>query len=538
MSDRSRNWWGWGWAEEALGDDEVAGLAQMVRERFADRDFSVIPAPDIAEVGLAPPRVDVPAALSGLVRTDDEDRARHTYGRAYRDVVRAVGGEFAHPPEMVIRPGDEADVVSVLDWAAEAGVKVVPYGGGSSVVGGVGATIEDAPDGWVSLDLTEMDRVLEIDEVSGAALIQGGALGPGIEAQLKAHGQTLRFFPQSFEFSTLGGWLATRAGGHFATGPTHIDDLVESMRVVTPAGVSESRRLPGSGAGPSHDRAFLGSEGALGVITEGWMKIRPRVGWKTSAGVEFTTWNDGVAAARELARSHLQPSNCRLLDAGEAQLSLGVEVGALLVLGFESAGEPLEAWMQQALELCFEHGGAAPGGVTTSSPTRDEEPVGDAGSVEAWRSAFMRAPYLRDGLIRCGVLIETFETACVWSDFDELHTQVTNDVLSALRGIVGDGQISCRFTHLYPDGPAPYFTVMAPTRRGSEVAIWDEVKTAASEAIGRSGGTITHHHAVGRDHHRWAQTQRSEVQRQMLSATKERLDPDALLNPGVLVDRA
>ena len=276
--------------------------------------------------------------------------------------MRAFTGDVARPPDAVAFPETEQDVVAILDWCAGADVVAVPYGGGSSVVGGVeGGRAEDGHQGWVAVDLTKLDRVLDVDTTSRAARIQGGALGPVLEEQLKPHGYTLRHFPQSFEFSTLGGWLATRSGGHYATVYTHIDDLVESIRAVTPAGISESRRLPGSGAGPSPDRLLLGSEGILGVITEAWMRVQDRPQFKASAGVHFEQYKDGVEATRIISQSGLFPTNCRLLDAGEAALSAGVTDGStLLVLGFESADHPVDTWIERAVTIAQDHGGTLP----------------------------------------------------------------------------------------------------------------------------------------------------------------------------------
>ena len=301
--------------------------------------------------------MDPPASLAHLCSDDQADRAAHTHGKAYRDVVRNLRLDLEHPPDWVVRPEAEQDVVNVLDWAADARVAVVPYGGGSSVVGGVEYRGDEHP-ACVSLDLTAMGGVREIDSVSQAARIQAGAMGPALEDQLREHGLTLRHFPQSFEFSTLGGWLATRAGGHFATVETHIDDLVESIRAVTPSGVTESFRLPGSGAGPSPDRMLLGSEGTLGVITEAWMRVRPRPDQRASASVRFDDVHRALDATRAIAQSGLRPSNCRLLDPGEAAYSgAGDGSHSVLVLAFESSGVPVDDRLAQALELTTEHGG-------------------------------------------------------------------------------------------------------------------------------------------------------------------------------------
>jgi alkyldihydroxyacetonephosphate synthase len=512
-----RSWWGWGRADRALPDDECVSLAAML-PGLPDRPRAV---PGLAELTLPPSRLGTPSSLP--VTTDDGARARHAYGKAYRDVVRALSGDLRGAPDAVAFPGTEDDVVRLLDWATSAGIVVVPFGGGSSVVGGVEYR-GDRP--WLSLDLTGLDRVLEVDPVSRAARIQGGALGPVLEEQLRPHGLTLRHFPQSFEFSTLGGWLATRAGGHYATLHTHIDDLVESLRVVTPFGVNESWRLPGSGSGPSPDRLFLGSEGTLGVITEAWMRLQDRPRFKASASVAFADMTAAMAAVREIAQSGLHPANCRLLDPGEAALSGASTAGqCLLVLGVESAVRPVDGRLGELTDLARGCGGR----ISTGG--------GGTDAADTWRSAFLRMPYVRDGLARMSAIVETFETACTWNRAPELYDTVRTEVGAAVEEVTGaPGLVNCRFTHVYPDGPAPYFTVIAAGRPGSEVAMWDDVKTAASEVLGRLGATITHHHAVGRDHRPGYDRQRPEPFAVALRAAKAALDPAGVLNPGVLID--
>ena len=537
---RTRSWQGWGWEESAATGAQTGRLAAALGARFGTGPPTAEVPVRLEDVALRAPRVTPPASLAHLCSTDRRDRAAHTYGRSYRDVVRLMRGDLPRPPDVVAHPADEADVVALLDWCGSADIAVIPYGGGSSVVGGVEADVGDERPGAVSLDLTRLDRVLEIDRVSRAARIQAGALGPVLESQLRPHGLTLRHYPQSFEFSTLGGWLATRAGGHFATVYTHVDDLCESLRVVTPSGTAESRRLPGSGAGPSPDRLFLGSEGALGVITEAWMRLQDRPRWKASAGVEFADLGAGAGAVRALAQSGLFPVNCRLLDAGEAMLSatLSPGAGALLVLGFESADHPVDTAMDRALDLCRDHGGTLPSppSSTDSGVPGAAAGAGRDGAAGEWRNSFLRAPYTRDALVRLGVVCETFETACTWDRFDELHAAVTTAVEDAVGRICGAGWVTCRFTHAYPDGVAPYFSVLAPGTRGSELSQWAEIKAAASEAVLAAGGTITHHHAVGRDHRPWYDRQRPDVFAAALRAAKSAVDPAGIMNPGVLVD--
>ncbi len=396
--------------------------------------------------------------------------------------------------------------------------------------------MSDSYAGVACIDLTRLDRLLEIDTVSRAARIQGGALGPVLEDQLRPHGYTLRHFPQSFEFSTLGGWLATRSGGHYASVYTHIDDLVESIRMVTPSGTIESRRLPGSGAGPSPDRLALGSEGTLGVITEAWMRVQDRVRFKASAAVRFSSYDAGVEATRAVAQSGLFPTNCRLLDAGEALVSAGVDDGsALLVLGFESADHPVDTWIERAVELCRDHGGNVPEGVRISGPD-DAGAAGREGAAGAWRNSFLRAPYGRDALVAMAAIVETFETACTWSQFPELHSGATAAVEKALAEICGGGWVTCRFTHVYPDGPAPYFSVMAPGRFGSEL----EIGPRSRQLRRSTAHARRHHHAppcCRRDHRPWYDRQRPDGFASALTAAKRALDPAGVLNPG-RVDRA
>jgi alkyldihydroxyacetonephosphate synthase len=523
---RALKHWGWGYEDEQPSPSELRETAGFFVERlgFGSREPEC-PVP-LSAVSLPSPRLRPPEALAPICSTDPYERALHCYGGSYVDVVRAFRGRFDHPPDVVARPRDEDEVQATLEWAQSAGAAVIPFGGGTSVVGGVEASGCEGYAGVVTIDLKSLDRVTEVDRVSLSARIQAGATGPRLEEQLGEHGLTLRHFPQSFQFSTLGGWIATRAGGHFATLYTHIDDLVESVRALTPVGLWESRRLPGSGAGPSPDRMLIGSEGTLGVITEAWVRVRPRPVHRASAPVRFASLHTGADAVRALSQSGLYPSNCRLLDPREAAVTgAGDGSHALLVLGFESAEHDVERWMTTALEICGDHGGTW------------ERPGGDGGgAVGSWRESFLRAPYLRDVFIAIGVLSETFETAITWERFPGFHEHVVAEVTRALGEVCGGGSLTCRFTHVYPDGPAPYYTMLAPARRGAELEQWAELKRAASDAVIAGGGTITHHHAVGRAHRPWYDRQRPEPFAAALRGAKAAVDPRGLLNPGVLID--
>jgi alkyldihydroxyacetonephosphate synthase len=342
--------------------------------------------------------------------------------------------------------------------------------------------------------------------------------------------------------------VATRASGHFATLYTHIDDLVESVRAITPRGTWESRRLPGSGAGPSPDRALIGSEGILGVIAESWVRVRPRPRFKVSCGVEFGDFLAAAGAVRAISQSGLNPANCRLLDALEAATTgAGSGEKSLLILGFESPHHPVDDAMRVAVEIAQEHGGKPADADAGARPDPSLTSSGRAGAeqsaVDSWRNAFLMAPYLRDTFVACGVLSDTFESSITWDRFEDFHAAAIEaarakvaEVCDAPAEGPGAPRVSCRFTHVYPDGPAPYFTVMAPAVRGGEVEQWDEIKAAASEAVIEAGGTITHHHAVGRDHRPWYDRQRPAPFAAALRAAKAELDPRGTLNPGVLID--
>ena len=537
-AERERSHWGWGWADREPDRASLEALAPIVRERLGFGGDRIETPVALESIDVAPSRLRPPESLAAILSDAPPDRIRHSMGRAYRDVVRGFRGRFERTPDMVAFPADEEDVRRVLELCADRRLAAIPFGGGTSVVGGVEPRIGHGYRGTVSLDLRGLSGIAAIDEVSGSALVRAGTTGPELEDGLRPHGLTLRHFPQSFEFSTLGGWIATRAGGHFATLQTHIDDLVESVRALTPAGPWESRRLPGSGAGPSPDRMMVGSEGILGLITEAWVEVRPRPAFKASRPVLFPSFAAGVEAARVIAQSRLNPSNCRLLDPLEsATTGAGNGSRSVLILGFESAFAPVDEQLRLAVECAADLGG-----------TPEPEPESTGGeqpdsAAESWRSAFLDAPYLRDSLVALGVISETFETAITWDRFGEFHSSVTEVARRAVAEVCdapadGEGapRVMCRFTHVYPSGPAPYFTVLAKARRGSEVRQWDEIKSAVSEAVVAAGGTITHHHAVGRDHRPWYDLQRPDRFADALVAAKRAVDPEAILNPGVLID--
>jgi alkyldihydroxyacetonephosphate synthase len=539
-----RRFWGWGNEGDELLPAEVAIIrGMMARLEVAATELPVPPV--AADFALNAPRVHPPASLADAFSDAPHDRLSHAYGKSFADSVRMWNRDVPNPPDWVAFPRDEQAVADILDWAGRENVAVVPYGGGSSVCGGVELAVGASYRASVSLDLERLDRVLEVDRASRSARIQAGILGPDLERGLRPHGLTLRHYPQSFQFSTLGGWIVTRSGGHYATLHTHIDEFVQAVRMVAPAGVIETRRLPGSGAGPDPNRLVTGSEGVLGVVTEAWMRLQDRPRFRASASVRFAGFEAAVNCVRALSQSGLNPTNCRLLDPAEvAWTHVGDGRSPMLVLGFESADHGLGAWMNRALELARDFGGEYDTAAVERSmqvTATDAEGEHRKGAAGAWRDAFIRMPYWRDPMVGAGAILDTFETAITWDRFDAFYRGVREDVESAILRATGrPGSVSCRFTHVYPDGPAPYFTYAAlGSARGdlaSSLAAWREIKLAANESVTGRGGTITHHHSVGRDHRGGYEHESPPLYREALAAAKAVFDPRGILNPGVLID--
>jgi alkyldihydroxyacetonephosphate synthase len=529
-----RKFWGWGYEGDGLSDAEIEQLSNDMLSRFGVTSRESIPPPSLNSLTIPEPRLRPPPSLASLCTQDRRERAVHTLGKSYDDLVRGIRGDYRNAPDVVAYPTDEREVANIIGWCADVKAAAIPFGGGSSVVRGIEPDVGPGYAGAVSVDLRHLDRVLEVDRASRTALIQAGVFGPHLEEQLKPHGLTLRHFPQSFEMSTLGGWIATRSGGHYATLFTHIDDFVESVRALTPQGPYETRRVPGSGAGPDPARLLIGSEGTLGIITAAWMRLQDRPRFRASAPFEFERFDDAWGAARAIAQSGLWPANCRLLDQREALFSsAGDGTRSLLIVTFESADHDLDAWFARAVELCANFNGSSPVELSGTSTAAEAAHRGAAG---AWRNAFIAGGHRHDAFVRLGLIMETFETAVTWDRFPALHANVMAATEAAVERVCGRGMVSCRFAYLYPDGPAPYYTVLAEGRPGSELQQWAEIKAAASDALLAAGGTITHHHAVGRYHRPWYDQERPQLFAEAYRAARRALDPAGIMNPGVLVD--
>ncbi len=528
---KTLKYWGWGYEGEGLDARETEALLASFADGYGIRpvDDGAFPAVDAIE--LIAPRLTPPASLARICGSDKCQRVLHAFGQSQADSIRIYMGDFSPAPDVVAFPESAEDIAALCDWCGEAGAALIPYGGGSSVAGGVTGDVGEGFAGTVTVDMGRMNKVLEIDDVSRAARIQAGALGPELEGQLKPSGLTLRHFPQSFAHSTLGGWIATRSGGHFATLYTHIDDLVESVTMMSPAGRISSRRLPGSGAGPSPDRLMIGSEGALGIITEAWVRLQAKPRFKATAGFRFADFLAAARAVRAVAQAGLYPANVRIVDGVELKVN-GAGDGSftLMVVSFESADHPLDAWMARAEQCCLDHG------ARVDVDWRDNPDANLQGAVGAWRTAFIRMPYNREQLTPRGIISDTFETAITWDRFEAFYHAIRDRTAEAIREATGkEGAVSCRFSHAYPDGPAPYFAFHAQGHKGALLDEWRAIKASVSDAVIGEGGTITHHHAVGRDHQKWYGQQRPALYGDVLAAAKQRLDPKGILNPGVIV---
>ena len=528
-----RKFWGWGFADQILSKEEEAGVENRIAQNFGLSEIKALPIPVAEEIELKEPRIKIPDTLKEVFSDDHTERLNHAYGKSFPDVARAMLCQFPNPPDLIAFPSNQEEVVDTLDWADKNNIAVIPYGGGSSVCGGVETDVDDSYAGVISLDLRNLNQVLEIDKESRAARIQAGIFGPALEEELKKSNLTLRHFPQSFEHSTLGGWIATRSGGHFATLYTHIDDFVESTTMVTPTGVIESRRLPGSGAGPSPDRMVIGSEGILGVITEAWMRLQERPNFRASCPVLFNDYDKALKATRLISQSALFPANCRLLDANEALFN-GAGDGSkhLLILSFESADHEMDFWLKRALEIASDVGGEY------ELPQEQKADAHKSGASGTWRNSFIRAPYYREASVRRGIIQDTFETSITWDKgFDFIET-LKEKASKAIKEISGkESTVTCRLTHTYPDGLAPYFSYAAYAKPSTMIDVWKEIKLATNEICIQEGGTVTHHHAVGRDHRvKGYDLQRPEGFKDMLVSAKEGVDPRSIMNPGVLID--
>lgn len=508
-------WSGWGDPERAVRPPE--SMVGLLRDLLG---VGGEPAPPVGmdEVEVPEPRLPatVLAEVAGAadVRADRETRIRHTRGKSTPDLLRIRAGDASAAPDAVVLPGSREQVEQVLARCSRRRIAVVPFGGGTSVVGGL------TPDaagfaGVIALDLRHLDRLTGLDPVSRLAALQAGMRAPRAEELLGREGFTLGHFPQSHEYASIGGFAAARSSGQASARYGRFDDMVAGLTLVTPRGTLELGRSPRSAAGPDLRQLVLGSEGAFGVITDLRVRVRPAPQARAFEGWRFGSFDDGAAALRELAQDGPLPAVLRLSDETETAAS-APGGGCLVVCGYDGTAATVasrRACVADALAVC--------GG----------EPLGEEPG-ERWARERFAAPYLRDALLDIGVLAETLETAGFWANLPRLRGAVQ----AALARELPSSLVMCHLSHVYPDGASLYFTVL--TAFGSDpLDRWARAKAAASAAIVEAGGTISHHHGVGTDHGRWLAHEAGPLGIEVLRAVKERLDPDGICNPGVLVPR-
>jgi alkyldihydroxyacetonephosphate synthase len=535
-------WWGWGSEERRV---ELPPQAKSRLRALLSAEERTAPPVALEAVRLAEPKLsgDVREGLSSAVgsnsvRTDRLTRVQHAAGKSYPDLIRIRAGNAEDAPDAVVFPETADQVRAVLQLCGEEGIAVVPFGGGTSVVGGVDP-IRGRFDSVIALDLARMSGVTAVDERSLTVELEPGLRGPQVEASLDRWNLTLGHFPQSFEYATLGGWVATRSAGQASTGYGKIEEMVVGVRCVTPAGDLDSKPFPATAAGPQLRDLLVGSEGVLGVITGATLKVRPRPPTRRYEAWMFKGFAEGADAFRRLEQDEATPDVARLSDEVETLVSLemagsqsvaqragrrylkirGYSGGCLAIIGFEGErGSVLRRRAQVARFL--RSGGAVSIG---SRPGR------------AWERGRFEAPYLRDALLDNCIMVETLETAAPWSRLMDLYTSVREAIRRTLEARGTPPLVMCHISHLYRNGASLYFTFMAAQEHGGELEQWRVAKSAACDAIVGAGGTITHHHAVGFDHAPWLEKEIGRLGIDLLHSAKQTLDPSGIMNPGKLL---
>jgi alkyldihydroxyacetonephosphate synthase len=535
---RDAKWWGWGDPSvEPRLDDEALGV---LRERIGTLEAWPL-AREIGGFGL-PAAEALPGALTEAVGEEnvfpeDEDRLRHATGRGYVDLARLRNGALEAAPDAVLMPRSASALQLVLEVCAAEGIAVVPFGGGTSVVGGV-EPVRGSHGRLVSLDLGALRDVV-VDERSLTARLGAGLRGPEAEAALARFGLTLGHFPQSFEYATVGGFAATRSAGQASSGYGRFDALVSSVRLLAPAAELATLETPHTAAGPALRELVIGSEGVLGVIPDVTVRVRPAPAVKRYEAWMAESFEAGSEIVRTLAQGSGLPEVIRVSDEEETEGTLALSgprglggrlfdsylglrrrhSGALMIVGFE--GDQEHVARRRALTVrALRDGGAAY--------------LGQAAG-RAWEHGRYQGPYLRDTLMEAGAMVETLETSHTWSRFEELHTAVAGAIRGALAEQGTPGLVFCHLSHAYADGASLYFTFISRSRRSAEIEQWQAVKQAASEAIVNHGGTITHHHAIGRDHRQYLEAEVGRSGLDLLRRVKDQLDPTGIMNPGKLL---
>jgi alkyldihydroxyacetonephosphate synthase len=516
-----------GWGDRALVPELPDAVRRLLTDALGVRGGARAPG-SISELQLPPPRVERSVLEEILgpdgVLTADADRIRHLRGKSTPDLLRLRAGDLGGAPDLILLPASPKQVLDVLRVCSERQIAVVPFGGGTSVVGGLEPEASGFM-GMISLDVRRLNALVELDEESRLAVLEPGLRGPQAEQLLGARGYTIGHFPQSFEYATLGGFAAARSSGQASSGYGRFDELVLALDVATPAGTLSLGRAPRSAAGPDLRQLILGSEGALGVITSLTVQVRPVPEARVYDGWRFDSFAAGLHAVRRLAQDGPLPTVLRLSDEVETALSVagpgsgGSGKGCLLIAGYDGATAEVDSRRSRAT-LMLQHAGGR------------IEP----GAAETWERERYRGPYLRDALLDSGALVETLETVSFWSRLPGLYEAVREALRESLQAQGTPAVVLCHVSHVYPSGGSLYFTVVS-AQADDPVAQWRAAKGAGSDAILAAGGSITHHHGVGTDHRAWYEREVGPLAIDVLRAVKSTLDPAGIMNPGVLIPR-
>jgi alkyldihydroxyacetonephosphate synthase len=523
-------WNAWGDPQEAKPLSE--GIRSLLKQALGVTDSAAAEL-EVDQVKLRPSALtdDHHQALAAIVgpdycRVGERDRLLHAGGKSTLDLLRRKDSGTQDAPDAVLLPGADDEVAAILQYCSQHGIAVVPFGGGTSVVGGLDP-IRGEFAAVASLDLRRFDQLHDFDAVSGEAEFGAGVTGPQAERLLAEHGFSLGHFPQSFEFASLGGYAATRSSGQDSAGYGRFDDMVRGLHVITPAGVLDLGRAPQSAAGPDLRQLLIGSEGVFGIITRGRVRVHPKPEVTRYEAWSFPDFATGAAALRAVTQTGAGPTVIRLSDEAETGVNLAtteaigesqITGGCLAITVFEGTAAHAESRHAETRQLMLAHAGTSLG----EAPAR------------AWEHGRFGAPYLRDSLLAAGALCETLETATDWSNIPALKTAVTEALTAALAESGTPALVLCHISHVYATGASLYFTVVAG-QRGNPIDQWRAAKTAACKAIVAAGGTITHHHAVGADHRPWMRDEVGDLGVQVLRAVKATLDPAGILNPGKLI---
>ena len=552
-NETETRWWGWGDINKTYPVEERPGYIPFLAEKL-DIKVEQLRAPDpkLEDISLRDSRLKDKAlkALAGIVGDENvsvsrRDRVYHAFGKSYRDIVRARAGDVPNPPDAVVFPGTEDEIIEIMRFAEVESLAIVPFCGGSSVVGGVEPLDREGFSGSLSVDLRRMDRVLRVDPESRTARFEAGIWGPQLEEELARRSLYMGHAPESFLFSGLGGWIASRGAGRQSTGYGKIEEMLEAVRIVTPRGVIDTLEVPASATGPDLDQVICGSEGTLGIITRATMKVRPLPEVYDYRGLLFKEFEGGVQAVREMMQSGVIPETIRISDPEESSLAMVVRkpssnpkkemgiqaalkvldklgysfvTGAFAVLGCEGKEEEATGRMKRVSAICRKNGAV---------------PLGKSTGLE-WYHGRYDHPYLRDIMMGWGVMVDTLETATTWDNIMNLYHKGKQAIRDALADYDSKAIVTCHLSHSYTTGSSLYFIFMGKIAEGREVEQWEHLKKKASDAILDNGGTITHHHGVGYEHAPWFEREYGPQGMEALRALKKALDPAGIMNPGKL----